>query len=349
MFPSLNLAILLATGVCERYTWDGTWPKDNISWYNDTAKPTAVALGTAANGDLEVHVTQRGHQEFPITTFDYEGNVLRRWGAPHVLKSHGLRYVEHGGQAYLWVTDTGDFTVKKFDARSGKLLQTLGTPGEAGTKLMPLQFGNVSDIVFSPDHEAMFIADGDCLCRSGGTNHRVVKVSTKSLEVQWAVGNDGSFQNPHAIDYDEARDWIWIADREHNRTVALDASTGEFMSQMSVHDLAPAEHPPSINGLRVDNRNDALILGLLPAPVLSSGGIFQVAAWDLQSSVASKKHVSLYQQEIPLRGLHELAVHDSTGDLYLALYEAGYFGRLLFAGKSADGQHGDGEVGRFVI
>merc|ERR1712070_489206 len=65
----------------------------------------------------------------------------------------------------------------------------------------------------------------------------------------------------------------------------------------------------------------------------------QVAAWDLQSSVSSKKHVSLYQHEIPLRGLHELAVYDSTGDLYLALYEVGYLGRLRFAGKSTEVQH----------
>lgn len=286
-------------------------------------------------------MTQRGNTEFPITTLDQEGNVLRRWGAPHVQKSHGLRfqYIPHPdgglGESYLWVTDMGDYTVKKFDARSGNLLQTLGTPGQPGTGLAPLQFGNVSDVVVSPGQTSIFIADGDCLCTEGGTNHRVVAMNLYSGEVQWAVGNDGTFQNPHALDYDEVRNWLWVADREHNRTVALDAFTGEFRAELSVHDLAPMEHPPSINGLRMDNRRDALVLGLLPAPITNHSGVFQVAAWDLKQSLESQTHVSLYQEEIPLRGLHELAVHDATGDLYLALFEAGYLGHLRFTGDSS--------------
>ena len=37
----------------------------------------------------------------------------------------------------------GDYTVKKIDVHTHKLLLTLGTRGVAGSSLAPLQFGNV--------------------------------------------------------------------------------------------------------------------------------------------------------------------------------------------------------------
>jgi len=171
----------------------------------------------------------------------------------------------------------------------------------------------------------MFIADGDCLCLSGGANHRVVAVSTKTLKVLWVVGNDGTFQNPHAVGYDEKRQLVWVADREHNRTVALNALSGQIEGSWSLDNLAPVSHRPSVNGLRVDSKRDLLVLGLMPAPIHSEGGEFQVAVWDIASMFASpdKMPPPVFQKPIPVRGLHELDVEEDSGDLYLALYEVG--------------------------
>jgi hypothetical protein len=256
--------------------------------------------------------------------------VLRRWGNPDIVAAHGLTTHIENGRTFLWVTDLGDYTVKKFDSVTGKLILTIGVPGTFGTDTSPLQFGNVSDVTFSSDGSTMFIADGDCLCLAGGANHRVVALSTKTLKVEWVVGNDGTFMNPHAVGYDSRRQWVWVADREHNRTVALDARTGEQKGSWSVHGLAPASHRPSINGLRVDNKRDLLVLGLMPAPIHSAGGDFQLAVFDLGAIVATADQLPapLSQIVLPLRGLHELDVDERNGDVYVALYEAGQVGHL---------------------
>ena len=370
------------------YTFDASWPKDNSSWFSSFSKPSGIAVGVSPVGqrgspveiEIEIHMTQRGDTEHPITTFDRDGNVLRRWGHPHIVKSHGLRrgFDDH----HLWVTDMGDYTVKLMDTATGIVLKTLGTPGTWGTSLRPLQFGNVSDVSVSPDGKAIFIADGDCLCTAGGANHRVVRVSTETWEVEWAVGNGGgggvrgspssivakrppggSFQNPHAIDVDPARGWLWVADREHNRTVALDMATGEARGVWSTDDLPPSDHRPSINGLRVDAARNALILGLMPAPIHSAGGIFQLSVWDLDKTAGSGRGrrrggddddnelghgtpppaaaaaaaaaaivaaspAIVYQAQLPVNGAHEIAVDPVNGDVYVAFYETGECGVL---------------------
>jgi len=330
--PMANVNIKVGTS----YTWDLQWPKDNTSWVNMTYRPTGVAFAPSVDGNsVEIHMAARGNREHPITTFDAAGNVLRRWGHPDIIKAHSIQADVENGRTFLWVTDMGDYTVKKFDGKTGELLLVIGVNGTSGTGINPLQFGNVSDIAFSPDHSTVFIADGDCLCLSGGSNHRVVAVSTKTLEVQWVVGNDGTFQNPHAVSYDAKRQWVWVADREHNRTVALDAISGQVRGSWSVHDLAPVSHRPSVNGLRVDSKRDLLVLGLMPAPIHSRGGEFQVAVWDIGALVASPNKLPppLFQQPIPVAGLHELDVDEHSGDLYLALYEVGQVAHLYHGGS----------------
>jgi len=316
------------------YDWDARWPKDNTTWVNMTYRPTAMAVAHSVDGKtIQIHMAARGNTEFPITTFDAVGNVLRRWGSPHIIKAHGLNAEDDRGRSFLWVADMGDYTVKKFDSITEELVTVIGTPGTFGTGTKPLQFGNVSDIAVSTDGSTLFIADGDCLCLEGGTNHRVVAVSAKTLEVKWVVGNDGTFQNPHAVAYDAKRHWVWVADREHNRTVALDANTGQFEGSWSVHGLAPSTHGPSINGLRVDSNRDLLVLGLMPAPIHSAGGQFQVATFDIGAVAASPNHLPppLFQKAIPVAGLHELDIDLRNGDLYLALFEVGQVAHLFYS------------------
>lgn len=54
---------------------------------------------------------------------------------------------------------------------SGKLLQVLGTPGNAGSSLNPLQFDQPAEI-FVEESGEMYVVDGD-----GGMNNRLLKLS----------------------------------------------------------------------------------------------------------------------------------------------------------------------------
>lgn len=53
----------------------------------------------------------------------------------------------------------------------GKLLQMLGTPGNAGSSLIPLQFDQPAEI-FVEESGEMYVVDGD-----GGMNNRLLKLS----------------------------------------------------------------------------------------------------------------------------------------------------------------------------
>lgn len=55
---------------------------------------------------------------------------------------------------------------------SGKLLQILGTPGNAGSSLNPIQFDQPAEI-FVEESGDMYVVDGD-----GGMNNRLLKLST---------------------------------------------------------------------------------------------------------------------------------------------------------------------------
>lgn len=54
---------------------------------------------------------------------------------------------------------------------SGKLMQILGTPGNAGSSLIPLQFDQPAEI-FVEESGDIYVVDGD-----GGMNNRLLKLS----------------------------------------------------------------------------------------------------------------------------------------------------------------------------
>ena len=61
-------------------------------------------------------------------------------------------------------------TVKQYSPL-GKLMQILGTPGDAGSSLIPLQFDQPAEI-FVEESGEMYVVDGD-----GGMNNRLLKLS----------------------------------------------------------------------------------------------------------------------------------------------------------------------------
>lgn len=63
----------------------------------------------------------------------------------------------------------------------GKLMQVLGTPGNAGSSLIPLQFDQPADI-FVEETGEIYVVDGD-----GGMNNRLLKLTNGMEEGTLAV------------------------------------------------------------------------------------------------------------------------------------------------------------------
>ena len=112
-----------------------------------------------------------------VYEFDQDGNVLKSFGGGMFIWPHGLNVDKDGN---VWVTDAvaanrtpkGDKRgqqVVKFSP-DGKVLMTLGTPGEAGDG--PDHFNSPSDVVVAGNGD-IFVADG----HGDNGNNRVVKFS----------------------------------------------------------------------------------------------------------------------------------------------------------------------------
>jgi len=160
----------------------------------------------------------------PILQFGPDGKVVKSFGGGMFIWPHGLA-VEPDGS--VWVTDAvataripkGDkrgHIVVKFSA-AGKVLLTLGTPGEPGTG--PAHFDSPSDVVVAPTGD-IFVADG----HNDVGNNRIVKFSKDGTFVKaWGQSGwaPGEFHAIHAIAMD-SRGRIFVGDRGNNRIQIFD-------------------------------------------------------------------------------------------------------------------------------
>ena len=161
----------------------------------------------------------------PVIRFSPEGKVVKSFGGGMFIWPHGLDVDKEGN---VWVTDAvatgrtpkGDKRgqiVVKFSPE-GKVLMTLGTPGETGND--GRHFTSPSDVAIAANGE-IFIADGHA--ESG--NNRVVKFSKDGTFIKawgktgWAPGE---FRALHAIAID-SRGRIFVGDRGNNRIQIFDA------------------------------------------------------------------------------------------------------------------------------
>lgn len=126
-----------------------------------------------------------------------------------------------------WVEDFTGHTVTAFTFEGTRLLQ-IGTKGVAGNGTNPLQFGNVADAaIVTPatptDPTVVYATDGD-----GGYDNRVVKVevgSSGGVTTGWATPH--MYSSPHSIALHARTNLLVVADRGHNATRLIDASTGK--------------------------------------------------------------------------------------------------------------------------
>ena len=168
-----------------------------------------------------------GRPEDPILQMDYEGSLIRSFGAGLFIFPHGST-VDHEGN--LWVTDARaneriGHQVFKFNPE-GEILMTLGQRGEGGSG--PDKFYWPNDVVVDPRDGDIFVADS----HRNGLNNRIMHFDSEGNFIK-EFGEKGSgpgqLSEPHTIAMN-SRGLLFIGDRENNR-IQIMTQEGEFVDE----------------------------------------------------------------------------------------------------------------------
>jgi sugar lactone lactonase YvrE len=173
----------------------------------------------------------------PIVKLDPDGRVVQSFGAGLILWPHGMEVDRQGN---VWVVDARGASaeeLKKFPEAAGKghavikfspqgkVLLTLGTPGQAGDP--PAKFTEPNDVLVAPDgsifvaeaHNAQFID-----APVPGAIGRISKFSADGTFIktfgEYGYG-PGQFRGPHALAMD-SRGRLFVADRGNRRIQIFD-------------------------------------------------------------------------------------------------------------------------------
>lgn len=193
-YPKLNQAI--------GYEVDPGWPKkpDHIQW--------KLMCGVAV--DAEDNVWTLNANNPPVQVYDPEGNLLKTWGEGLFEAPHSIRF---GPDDSVWIADYKTHTIRKF-TRDGKLLLTLGTPGEAG--MDEAHFNMPTDIAVTPS--------GDIFVTDGYGNNRIVHFDAtgKFVKTWGELGIEaGEIMQPHHIVVD-SKGLLYVAERNNCRIQVFD-------------------------------------------------------------------------------------------------------------------------------
>ena len=166
-----------------------------------------------------VYVFCRG--EHPLIIFDREGNFLNSWGEGQFQRPHGITI---GPDGILYCADDVGQVIGKYTPE-GKLLMTLGTPGQAAPFQEGMPFNQPTKVALDPKTGELYVADGY-------GNSRVHKYSPDGKHLfSWGQpGSDpGEFNLVHSVCTDKDGH-VYVADRENHRIQIFD-STGKYMTQ----------------------------------------------------------------------------------------------------------------------
>jgi DNA-binding beta-propeller fold protein YncE len=189
----------------------------------------------------------------PVVQFSPEGRVVKSFGGGLFIWPHGL---DVDGEGNVWVTDAvAANRIPKGDKRGqqvvkfspdGKVLLTLGTPGEAGGG--EKQFTSPSDVAIAQNGD-IFVADG----HNNEGNNRVVKFSKDGRFVTaWGRTGwgPGEFRALHAIAID-GQGRVFVGDRGNNRIQLFDQA-GKSLS-------VPWTQFGKPSGIALDSRNQIYV------------------------------------------------------------------------------------------
>ena len=177
------------------------------------------AAAVATDSQDQVYVFNRG--DHPMIVFDSDGNFLKSWGEDTFSHAHGLTL---GPDETLYCTDDGDHTVRQCTL-DGKVLMTIGTPGQPAKYQSGEPFNRCTDVAIDPKTGELYISDGY-------GNSRVHKYTPDGrLLFSWGEpGTDpGEFNLVHNIATDKDG-YVYVADRENHRVQIFD-SNGKYETQ----------------------------------------------------------------------------------------------------------------------
>lgn len=161
--------------------------------------------------------------------FDASGAFLRSYGGNMFTRAHGIKVDAEGN---IWATDVGGHAVYKVD-RTGKLLLTLGTKGEAGEwneAAGSRKLNQPTDVAIAANGD-LFVSQGHTPGANGDA--RVLKFDKDGkFLTQWGgKGNEpGKFQVAHGLAIDPQGN-LWVADRENQR-IQVFTPAGGFVREM---------------------------------------------------------------------------------------------------------------------
>ena len=238
-----------------------------------------------------------------MIVFDHNGNFLRSWGEGSFTRPHGLHM---GPDDALYCTDDGNHIVRKYTL-DGKLLMTIGIPGDPSPRYSGRPFNRCTHTALSPR--------GDIYVSDGYGNARIHKFSPDGkLLLSWGRPGmlPGEFNLPHNICCDDDG-WVYVADRENHRVQVFDGN-GRFECMWTI------VHRPAALFMR-GGRDDVCYVGELgpefdytmDAPNL--GPRFSILNKD--GSLITR--VGRYQPKVEPNYCipHGMCV-DSAGDVYVA-------------------------------
>jgi DNA-binding beta-propeller fold protein YncE len=290
----------------EKLMGTGEWMYRMVSYWAQL--PDGWTLGEVADVTVDdkdnVYVFSRG-TDHPLMVFDKDGRFLRSWGEDGVfVKPHGIAF---GGDGYLYCTDDGSHTVRKYTTE-GRLMLELGVPGSPAPRMSGQPFHRCTHSALSPQ--------GDIFVSDGYGNARVHKFSPDGrLSKSWGGFGcgPGEFNLPHNITCDPDG-WVYVADRENHRVQVFDEN-GRYETQWN------NLHRPC--GMCTEARRKPFSFITEPAPGLAVNADFPNLGPRVAIVDHSGKAVARLGDEGPGLGLGQfLAPHgiaiDSRYDIYVA-------------------------------
>ena len=290
--------------------------------------------GSAAGGAAAGPVNCDTNPVDPIFKFDrHTGEVLANFGAGIFTIPHGI-HVDHEGN--VWVTDfatnadgTKGQQVHKFSA-DGKLLMSLGVPGQTGTD--GVRFNQPNDVVVAADG-SIFVSDGHNgqgmttaaaveEGRQSGQTGRILKFAADGAFItQWGqLGTaHGEFRTPHALEID-SQDRLWVADRGNHRLEIFDLDGNYLESRYSYGRVSgifitdddmvyaidsesePYNHINWISGVRIGPLDEDRIVGFIPGYPTETRGYQSTAGEGVAVAADGTVFVAEGPASIPIAG-----------------------------------------------
>lgn len=265
----------------------------------------------------------------PILKFDPSGRVVAAFGAGLFIWPHGI-HVDRDGN--VWVTDARAATpeeltkfpnergkghsVIKFSPE-GKVLLTLGVPGEAGNP--PSRLTEPNHVITAPNGD-IFVAEGHIGQYPEATPDSVARIAKftrdgKFIKSWGRIGTGpGEFRTPHALAFD-SQGRLFVADRGNDRIQIFDQDgtllaewkqfsrvSGFHMEEDDTLYAIDSESDPRRNagwrkGIRIGNARTGDVKYFIP------GHMTDTPEGAAGEGVTVDREGNIYAAEVTVRGL----------------------------------------------